>query len=112
MKFQQLKIGDRFEYEGSVHVKVGPLVAREEASGRQQLIPRYAALRPVSASGGPVAQPAAPPGEAALEAFHARCVQLIDGLGLPCERAEQAKRELAQAREAGLARLRNGGGAA
>ena len=46
MKLQHLAIGARFEYEGVVYVKTGPLTAASEEGG-QRIIPRYAILRPL-----------------------------------------------------------------
>lgn len=46
MKLQQLPLGARFEYEGRLYVKTGPLTAASEEGG-QTLIPRYAVLHPV-----------------------------------------------------------------
>lgn len=46
MKLQHLAIGDRFEYEGDVYVKTGPLTAASEKGG-QRVIPRSAFLHPV-----------------------------------------------------------------
>lgn len=46
MKLQHLAIGARFEYEGVVYVKTGPLTAAGETGG-QRIIPRYAVLRPL-----------------------------------------------------------------
>lgn len=46
MKFQQLAVGARFEFQGKVHVKTGPLTATAEQGG-QVLIPRYAVLKPL-----------------------------------------------------------------
>ena len=46
MKFQDLPVGARFEYQGKVFVKTGPITAASEAGG-QQMIPRYADLRPL-----------------------------------------------------------------
>lgn len=46
MKLQHLAIGARFEYEGEIYVKTGPLTASGEKSG-QRIIPRYAVLRPL-----------------------------------------------------------------
>lgn len=43
MKLQHLAMGARFEYEGIVYVKTGPLTASSEAGG-QRIIPRYAEL--------------------------------------------------------------------
>ena len=48
MKLQHLAIGARFEYEGTVYVKTGPLTASSEAGG-QRIIPRYAILKPLEA---------------------------------------------------------------
>lgn len=48
MKLQHLAIGDRFEYEGKIYVKTGPLTASSDQGG-QQLIPRYAVLKPLDA---------------------------------------------------------------
>ena len=44
MKFQQLKIGQQFEYQGDFYVKSSPLVASHAETGEQKLIPRYAAI--------------------------------------------------------------------
>jgi hypothetical protein len=46
MKLQHLPLGARFEYEGKIFVKTGPLTAASE-SGGQQIIPRYAVLKPL-----------------------------------------------------------------
>jgi hypothetical protein len=44
MKFQQLRIGQPFEYQGDFYVKSSPLVANHAETGEQKLIPRYAAI--------------------------------------------------------------------
>lgn len=44
MKFQQLKIGQQFEYQGNRYVKSSPLVASHAETGEQKLIPRYATI--------------------------------------------------------------------
>lgn len=44
MKFQQLKIGQQFEYQGNIYVKSSPLLASHTETGEQKLIPRYAAI--------------------------------------------------------------------
>ena len=46
MKLQHLAIGDRFEYDGKIFVKTGPVTASSE-NGGQQMIPRYAILKPL-----------------------------------------------------------------
>jgi hypothetical protein len=44
MKFQQLPLGARFEFEGQVYCKTGPMTASSEAGG-QRMMPRWADLR-------------------------------------------------------------------
>ena len=57
MKLQHLPLGARFEYEGVVHVKTGPMTASSETGG-QRVIPRYAMLKsldePAVASKAPI----------------------------------------------------------
>jgi hypothetical protein len=45
MRIHQLPIGARFEYEGHVYVKTGPMVAT--SSTGQRLIPKHAVLSPL-----------------------------------------------------------------
>lgn len=49
MKFSQLKMGDRFIYQGMELEKCGPLQAREKATGIERVIMRSAAVTPVNA---------------------------------------------------------------
>ncbi len=44
MKFLQLKIGQKFEYQGATYIKSSPLVASHAETGEQRLIPHYAAI--------------------------------------------------------------------
>ena len=46
MRLQDLPVGARFEYQGRVFVKTGPITATAEDGG-QRMIPRYADLRPL-----------------------------------------------------------------
>ena len=85
MKLQHLAIGARFEYEGEVFVKTGPLTASSE-NGGQRIIPRYAVLRPLDV-------PASEPQRTgrrmierdtvlrAFESFYAACDPLVDDAG-------------------------------
>ena len=60
MKFQQLKIGQKFEYQGDIYVKHSPLVAIHSETGKQKLIPRYAAIVVTDAAGGSCESPTGP----------------------------------------------------
>ncbi|KAB2922403.1 MAG: hypothetical protein F9K30_12560 [Dechloromonas sp.] len=79
MKLQHLAIGDRFEYDGDVYVKTGPLTAASE-NGGQRVIPRSAVLRPVAVA---EPSPAAAAGlerqkvAAAFATFYANCSGLV-----------------------------------
>lgn len=101
MKFQQLAIGARFEYEGQVYSKTGPLSAASDRGG-QRMIPRYADLRPLD---GAAAEVEPKPGRkldeaavmAAFDAFHRDCARLVD---------ESGRTGLAAARERFIAALK------
>jgi hypothetical protein len=109
MKFQLLPMGARFEYEGKVYTKVGPLTASGETGG-QRMIPRFAVLRPLD---GVVAEAPRTPSRkldeakvmAALEAFHEECVRLIQAAADDANRAETALSELETARQRLIAGL-------
>ncbi len=82
MKFQQLEMGARFEYQGKLYVKEGPVAAREVESGKSRMIPRYALLKPVAESpkGGAKAAPKMVPRDAVLaafEVFHGECAACL-----------------------------------
>jgi hypothetical protein len=44
MKFQHLKIGQQFHYQGETYLKNTPLIASHAETGNQKLIPRYAEI--------------------------------------------------------------------
>lgn len=99
MKLQHLAIGDRFEYDGDVYVKTGPLTAASEKGG-QRVIPRSAFLRPVEAvAGAPevaVSNLERRQVTAAFTAFYTRCLGLV---------GENNRRELELARQRFLSSL-------
>ncbi len=81
MRLQDLPVGARFEYQGKIFVKTGPITAASDAGG-QQMIPRYADLRPLD----PL--PEKPPASqrqldearvrAAFDAFYRTCLRITD----------------------------------
>jgi hypothetical protein len=82
MKFQHLAIGARFEFEGRVYTKTGP-VSASAPEGGQRMIPRYADLEPLDAMPERKSRPA--PGQldttqvrAAFEAFYIDARQRVD----------------------------------
>jgi hypothetical protein len=101
MKFQLLPIGARFEFEGKVYTKTGPVQA-SSSEGDSRMIPRYASLIPLDGT-----LPPAKPGPkrkldeatvlAAFEDFHRVCTRLVD---------EPARLELEAAKAQFLAELK------
>jgi hypothetical protein len=93
MKFQLLPIGARFEYEGKVYVKTGPVSASCEHGG-QRMIPRYATLKPLDGS-TPQTKP-----EAERKLGEAEVLAAFDMFYRECERllGEQSRPELSAAR--------------
>lgn len=51
MRFPQLKIGQRFEYQSKTYTKTGPLTASEEGTGASSMIRRSAKVTLVDGSG-------------------------------------------------------------
>lgn len=100
MRLQDIPIGARFEYQGKVFVKTGPITAASEAGG-QQMIPRYADLRPFDPL--PERQPASrrkldeAAVQAAFDEFYLACSRLVDEFSRP---------QLAAARQRFLAALK------
>lgn len=114
MKFSQLPIGARFEFQGQAYVKTGPIAATSEAGG-QRMIPRYAVLRPLD---GPA--PVEPPKPArsldeaavmaALDGFCRDLGRVLDDAVEDDARLDAARRGLSSARERFLAVLGKDGG--
>lgn len=82
MKLQHLPMGARFEYEGQIFTKTGPMTASAEQGG-QRIIPRYATLRPLDAA--PAESARGKSGQvdmlkvqAAFSSFHDTCCELVD----------------------------------
>jgi len=104
VKFPQVPVGGRFDYQGETLVKIGPMTACNEAGGDARLIPRSAVVAPVGAT--PEAQPVVPILTPALvrEALAACDARLRSAIGAldqadryPIEAAlTAARRELAE----------------
>lgn len=108
MKFLHLQVGQQFEYRGAHYTKVAPLIASNNADGKQKMIPRSAA---VSVHANDAAQTEAKrhehhPAIEILERYHQTALAELQSLGsdeakLGAARArlETVKTELAQAIE-------------
>ncbi|MEW5788560.1 MAG: hypothetical protein AB1899_11975 [Pseudomonadota bacterium] len=102
MKFQQLPLGARFEYEGKIYVKSGPLTASSQTGG-QKMIPRFAVLRPLDGQPPPPVPPARCLEEvvvrSAFDAFYADCLGLCQDQESDVLRARTRRALLETARE-------------
>jgi hypothetical protein len=83
MKFQHLKIGQRFHYQGETYVKATPLVASHAETGQQKLIPRYAGIQLLENTPLPEMQPSprsltSTQVRAAFDQFHDLCLTAIE----------------------------------
>lgn len=102
MKFHQLPLGALFEYQGTRYAKTGPLLATEQASGRQRCLPRAARVTPLGGATGTAPEMAATVDAAtAAERLYHVALGLIDGLaeGQGEGLREQAREKLATAYE-------------
>lgn len=109
MKFQSVPLGERFLYQGEWFVKHTPLVAVQEASGAQRLIPRSAPVRTAPAEDSaetPAAKPNALLG--ALESYHNDCLVQVHALAdrIDAETLEHLEQALEQEYRAFLNTLR------
>jgi hypothetical protein len=82
VKFQHLAIGARFEFEGKVYTKTGP-VSASSGQGGSRMIPRYASLSPLDGSAPPAKpEPKRKLDEAAVlaafEEFYGECLRRLD----------------------------------
>lgn len=79
-------MGARFEYEGIVFVKTGPLTASSDKGG-QRIIPRYAVLKPLDGVAADDGRKPRGLDEArvlkAFETFHKTCFELLDEASRP-----------------------------
>ncbi len=102
MKFQMLPMGARFEYEGKVYLKTGPMTATAEEGG-QRIIPRFAVLKPLDAAVAATARPGRKLDEAAVQAafdrFYAECADLLFGHEPDLQRARDLRAAMERARE-------------
>lgn len=79
MKFGQLPVGTRFDYEGVHYLKTGPLVAAPEDGGPQRFLGRYADVRVLVAT-APARARAGADWSSAFDALYAECIAAIDAL--------------------------------
>ncbi len=95
MKFLHLPLGQQFEFRGRHYTKVAPLIASDNADGKQKMIPRSAlvtveGLEEKAPKGG---ANSANPALEALQRYHQSALAELQSLG-----ADEAKVGAARAR--------------
>ncbi len=102
MKFQFLPKGARFEYQGEIYTKTGPMTAAA-AQGGQRVIPRFAVLKPLDGVETEPSRPARTLDEAvvmtAFERFYGICANLLFENESDVQRARDLRALLEAARE-------------
>ena len=99
MKFNEVAIGQQFEFDGEQYLKTGPLVASTVEGSKQKFMARYAVVRLLGE-----ATPAAKEKDerqlrvglvmAAFDTFYARCVPVLQDLPQASRNeVEQARKE-------------------
>ncbi|MCM8594811.1 hypothetical protein [Accumulibacter sp.] len=101
MKLKDIPVETRFEYQGRVFVKTGPITATAE-DGSQRLIPRYADLRPID----PL--PIETDGRARRQLDETKVLNAFDAFYRTCLRTadDSSRPELELARQRFLAELK------
>lgn len=80
VKFLSLPIGEKFRWQGTVYVKTSPLIARDEASKKTQLIQRAALVEPLDAHATARTTKDANASQAVLEEYHQVVLSGLDSL--------------------------------
>lgn len=80
VKFLSLSLGEKFRWQGSVYIKTSPLIARDEASGRSQLMLRAASIEPLDAHASTGIAKSAIASQTVLEEYHQVVLSGLDRL--------------------------------
>ena len=113
MKFVDLAMGQKFEMEGEIYARTGPLVASHGESGRQRFMARYMVVKPLDVV---TAEAPRKPDlissdrvNKAFGVFYGHCQLLLEQLEaeLPPERLSLSRSKLDQARRDFLKTLVN-----
>lgn len=109
VKFLSLPIGEKFRWQGTVYVKTSPLIARDEASKKTQLIQRAALVEPLDAHAAARTAKAANASQAVLEEYHQVVLSGLDNLtsNTPSQSITQLRKKLDEAHRRARKKLSN-----
>lgn len=96
VKFLSLPVGEKFRWQGTVYVKTSPLIARDEASNKTQLIQRAALVEPLDARAAARTTKSANASNAVLEEYHQAVLSGLDSLtsNVPSQIIQQLRKKL------------------
>ena len=80
VKFLSLPLGERFRWQGTLYIKTSPLIARDEDSGRAQLMQRAAAVEPLNAQAVAGTVTSVIASQTVLEDYHQAVMSGLDRL--------------------------------
>lgn len=80
VKFLSLPLGKKFRWQGTVYVKTSPLLARDEDSGRSQMMQRAAAVELLDAYAISDIAKSACASQTVLEEYHQVVMSGLDSL--------------------------------
>ena len=100
MKFLHLQVGQQFEYRGGHYTKVAPLIASNNADGKQKMIPRSAAVTVAGENHDPGTETQTTPHPALelMERYHATALAEMQSLSDDEEKLGAARNRLEQLR--------------
>lgn len=101
MRFQHLKTGQRFRYQGRDYTKHTAMVATCEDGSGQKLIPRWAEVTPLDSAAPDTAQHDLPE---LLDCYRQACLELLQEY-VPVEQHPELRQALQAAAETCLARI-------
>ncbi len=109
IKFLSLPIGEKFCWQSVIYVKTSPLIARDEVSGKTQLIQRAALVEPLDALAAARTAKAANASQAVLEEYHQVVLTGLDSLAssAPAQVIAQLRKKFDEAHRRASKKLGN-----
>jgi hypothetical protein len=110
MKFHDIAIGQRFEFDGAVYVKTSPMLASPQEGSASRFIARYAQVNLLDGAGAPanLAEARVLRADevvAAFDLFYSCCTRELAGCELAADRLENLRAAIDAGRDDFLATL-------
>ena len=118
MKFHELVVGQRFEFEGEIYIKTNNVVSHQEQGGKTRLIRRSAEVTPLGNTGPVAAATTEPKKELAqdfvlntFDAFYSHCQKCVQDMAekVDAQALAAAEQSLEQARQQFIDTIKSAG---